>query len=137
MNPDKRDTEKNPYNLPKESHRVNLHNLPKDMLVKLLMTIEGETIKKYEEELANKKLNTLDCFHCSSTYFMIHNWKFHGSYPICEKCQHLYSNLYSYEKYIDALKKEVHYDSEYFDRTTTRNLFLKDKNGKFEKLQKN
>lgn len=120
-------TEKNLSDLPslesKESNRVDLYNLPKDMLVKLLMTIEKETIKKYEEELANKKLNTLECFECSGKYFIKHDWKFDGTFPICKNCQHFYDQLSSFEKFKKHIKNDPFYSSEFIDKINKKELF--------------
>lgn len=40
---------------------MNLHDLPKDMLVKLVSTIEEETKKKYEDEIRKLRIRESLC----------------------------------------------------------------------------
>lgn len=43
-------------------------NLPKDMLIKLLLICE--------KEIRNKKVNAFQCYERGSIYFLSYNWHF-------------------------------------------------------------
>lgn len=78
-----------------------LNKLPKDILIKLVATIEKDTREKIFSETWSISRDLHNCSYCYQLYHANHKWHcvlFKGQHSegICEKC---YSNISEKEKY--------------------------------------
>jgi hypothetical protein len=114
----------------KESVRT-LYDLPKDILVKLLLTCENDAIKRYKKEMRNKKLNAFKCFECDSIYFLSHNWYFNSwEDTICEVCaqeREKTNNIYiNIEKLLKEMKESENCDVILLAKLSSRDELFED-----------
>lgn len=75
--------------------QMNLYDLPKDLLIKMISEIEQQTIIRYEENLKerlrNERINANSCCKCGYKYSFYYEWKYvkiREDYlqPICRDC---------------------------------------------------
>jgi uncharacterized protein YlaI len=79
---------------------MSLYDLPKDMLVILVSTIEKQTEERIAKEMLNKPLKGFMCDKCEKFYIIEHEWHFTLKYedPHCVSC---------YMKYKDKIKYKL------------------------------
>ena len=86
---------------------MSLYDLPKDMLVKLITTIEQDTISKFEKQLENRLKNEeiqgFYCAYCSKLYSFLYDWKFNFlNDPLCKNCVKTATKTWEDTEYITA-----------------------------------
>lgn len=64
----------------------SLYDLPKDMLIKLIMTIEKDAIERYKKEINSKALDANTCCRCELVYSTEYDWEFFRSRFYCQEC---------------------------------------------------
>ena len=78
--------------------QTNLYNLPKDLLVKLIMTIREDTIEEFNDKLnkrlENEEINAMFCAKCTKQYSTLYKWR--GRYdPYCKECDEDKKNVFN------------------------------------------
>lgn len=87
-----------------------LYDLPKDILVKLIMTIEKDAVEKFERELENKEIAARPCDICNKQYLLKHPWycsSINTSHHVCFHCWKEYPS-YSYKKLCNCKEEMEH-----------------------------